>query len=115
MTAQDLGYPIRSSSATVNINVIRNNNSPVFSQSGQYGVTISENTAVLAGILNVSATDIDTDRNGQITYSIVNSPVSGSVFGINAVTGQIFTRISLLATVENAYTVSILLNNFICF
>lgn len=88
------------------VNIIRNNNSPVFTSVGSYDITISEQQPVLEEILTVSATDIDEGRNGEVHYSMVNAGDAQSLFGINSVTGQIFVRISLLETTEDIYTVS---------
>lgn len=114
VSAEDLSYPFRSSTASVVVNIIRNNNSPVFTNNANYDVTISETYPVLNSILNVTATDIDDGRNGLVRYSFSTSTTdttdAQNVFGINSVTGQIFARVSLLQTTRNVYTVSKLIN-----
>jgi len=76
----------------------------VFTRNGIYDVTISEGVPVLAAIVNVSATDQDTGRNGQVFYDMVNSDVA-QIFGIRTMTGEIFPRVSLLEVSENLYQV----------
>ncbi|WAQ95445.1 FAT4-like protein [Mya arenaria] len=102
VSAEDLSYPFRSSSATVNIVVIRNNNGPVFTSLGRYDITINEGAPVLQEVLTVTANDADEGLNGLVRYNMINSPAS-SVFGIELVTGQIFPRVSLLEVSEDIY------------
>lgn len=111
MTAEDLSYPFRSSTAAVIVNVIRNNQAPTFtfSNNNRYDVTISEGKPVLEAILTVSAVDSDEGRNGEVTYSITNDIINNNaytIFGIDHLSGEIYTRVSLLQVTENVYTVS---------
>ena len=109
MEARDSGYPSRSATATVNINVVRNNAAPTFVNIQNYDVTISEDKPVLETILSVTAVDSDEGRNGDVTYSFDNvNTDAATIFGINTVTGAIFARVSLIQASLSVYTVSIL-------
>ncbi|WAQ96419.1 CELR3-like protein [Mya arenaria] len=108
ISAEDLSYPFRSASATVNIVVIRNNNSPSFSRTTVYDVTVNEDQSIFDSILVVTATDPDEGRNGNIRYSVVNVTVMDNVFGINPVTGEIYTRVSLQGVAEDIYTFEVM-------
>ena len=58
MRAYDTAYPSETATATVNIGVSRNENSPLFGQN-PYRVTINETVGVGTCILDVDATDAD--------------------------------------------------------
>ncbi|XP_043925348.1 protocadherin Fat 2 [Protopterus annectens] len=58
--------------AVVHVNIKDdNNNAPKFSKSSYYS-SVNENVPVGTTILEVTATDEDTNENGLVTYSIVN-------------------------------------------
>ena len=105
MRAEDLSYPFRSSTALVTVNVIRNNAQPQFTNAGVYDQTVDEDISVLEEILTVSATDSDDGINGDVFYSIVNSPAEATVFQIGSESGVISARISLIGTSEDVYRV----------
>lgn len=68
--ATDLGIPPLSSQASVNITVIdSNDNAPVFSEIS-YSAEINEDCNVGDVVAQVTATDLDTNLNGKILYSI---------------------------------------------
>uniref|UniRef100_A0A8B9HJZ9 FAT atypical cadherin 1a n=1 Tax=Astyanax mexicanus TaxID=7994 RepID=A0A8B9HJZ9_ASTMX len=72
VTASDGGTPVRSSSATINIDVSDvNDNPPLFSQSN-YSIIIQENRPVGTSILQLTVTDGDASHNGPpFTFNIV--------------------------------------------
>ena len=107
MRAEDLSYPFRSSTALVTVNVIRNSAQPQFTNAGNYDTTISEDISVLEEILTVVATDSDDGINGDVFYTIVNSPEEATVFQIGSESGVISARISLLGTTLDVYRVSV--------
>ena len=107
MRAEDLSYPFRSSTALVTVNVIRNNAQPQFTNAGVYDQTVDEDISVLEEILTVSATDSDDGINGDVFYSIVNSPAEATVFQIGSESGVISARISLIGTSEDVYRVGL--------
>ncbi|XP_015435266.1 PREDICTED: cadherin-related tumor suppressor [Dufourea novaeangliae] len=70
VTAKDRGEPPRSSSTTVTVTVLdENDNSPVFDPR-QYSDTVAENASIGASVLQVSAIDRDEGANGRVRYSI---------------------------------------------
>ncbi|XP_015586375.2 cadherin-related tumor suppressor [Cephus cinctus] len=70
VTAKDRGEPPKSSSSTVLVIVLdENDNSPVFDPR-QYSATVAENASIGASVLQVSATDRDEGANGRVRYSI---------------------------------------------
>ncbi|XP_050293822.1 fat-like cadherin-related tumor suppressor homolog isoform X3 [Anthonomus grandis grandis] len=70
--AIDGGTPPLSNVATVNITVTDcNDNAPVFSQMS-YSARIREDAHVGDKILQIVATDLDSNENGDITYSIIS-------------------------------------------
>lgn len=57
--AYDTQYPADRATATVTFNVNRNPNSPVFTQSGSYRVTVPESLPLGSNVTQVLATDAD--------------------------------------------------------
>ncbi|XP_061178872.1 cadherin EGF LAG seven-pass G-type receptor 2-like isoform X2 [Saccostrea echinata] len=98
----------RSSTATVNIAVLdENDNYPQFSQK-TYLVNVSEdyNFNMNLAIAKVSATDRDLDKNGQITYNIFGGNTFDT-FRIDAVTGEISVQKQLDYETTKEYRLSI--------
>uniref|UniRef100_A0A3P9IK33 Cadherin domain-containing protein n=1 Tax=Oryzias latipes TaxID=8090 RepID=A0A3P9IK33_ORYLA len=92
ITAQDLGYPVLSSTKVIKVDVKDvNDNSPVFSQS-PYTFYVNENNVAGMSIFSVSASDKDGAENAEITYSL-DRKSSGSIvtsfLNINEVNGTI--------------------------
>ncbi|XP_046590882.1 cadherin-related tumor suppressor [Neodiprion lecontei] len=70
VTARDRGEPSKSSSTTIVVTVLdENDNSPIFDPR-QYSATVAENASIGASVLQVSATDLDEGANGRVRYSI---------------------------------------------
>ncbi|XP_074460534.1 protocadherin beta-1-like, partial [Larus michahellis] len=88
--AVDGGSPPRPGTALIRVVVLDiNDNIPVFSRS-LYTVRVLENSAEDTPVAVVSASDLDSGTNGDITYSIVqNSEENLRTFKINPGTGQI--------------------------
>ena len=60
----------RTSDATITINLLDvNDNYPVFDQP-EYSANITESALPASQVVTVSASDLDTGKNGQIVYSI---------------------------------------------
>ena len=89
VVAMDNGIPPRSSTATVQINILdENDNSPVF-QEDEYHFGLEETQQSGMEVGYVSASDPDLTDNKHIQYSIL----SGNLyFGIDQSTGRIYTR-----------------------
>ncbi|XP_062576129.1 cadherin EGF LAG seven-pass G-type receptor 2-like isoform X1 [Saccostrea cucullata] len=98
----------RSSTATVNIAVLdENDNYPQFSQK-TYLVNVSEdyNFNMNLAIAKVSATDRDLDKNGQITYNIFGGNTFDT-FRIDPATGEISVQKQLDYETTEEYRLSI--------
>ncbi|XP_025973579.2 protocadherin beta-16-like [Dromaius novaehollandiae] len=89
-TAVDGGFPSRSGTALIRVQVLDiNDNIPVFTRS-LYKARVLENSAEDTLVVTVSASDLDAGMNGEIAYSIVqNSEENHQTFKINPETGEI--------------------------
>ncbi|XP_041929722.1 protocadherin alpha-7-like [Alosa sapidissima] len=90
ITATDEGTPPLSSSSIITVDVADvNDNAPRFTEP-VLNVYIKENSPVGAIMATVSASDADTNENGQITYSVLDSgaPIS-TLVNINSMTGDL--------------------------
>ena len=90
--AQDGGSPSKESVLLVHVSVTDvNDNIPVFSQN-VYNVSIKNNPSETSSIATLSATDLDSGKNGRVTYhfSTKTSDVATNHFKLNEQTGQIF-------------------------
>lgn len=75
--AVDGGIPPLSNMATVNISITdSNDNLPIFMQES-YSARIREDAQIGDKILQVSANDLDSNENGQVSYSIVGGDRGG--------------------------------------
>lgn len=90
--AKDGGSPPKQSILDVHIAVTDvNDNTPVFSQN-VYNVSIKNKPSEIIPIAIVSATDLDSGKNGKITYhfSFQTSSNVKAHFKLNEVTGEVF-------------------------
>ncbi|XP_029021009.1 protocadherin gamma-C5-like [Betta splendens] len=90
LTALDGGNPVKSGTSLITINVLDiNDNFPIF-EKNVYKVSLSENTAQGASILQLIARDIDEGPNGDVEYSFgAHIPDTVlSLFNINSLTGE---------------------------
>ena len=100
ITASDNGVPVLSSNVTVIINVLDiNDNKPVFDQS-IYTISISEALQVGEEVIQVTASDADSNSNADITYTILNT---GLPFIINSYTGDIILNQTLDRETKDLY------------
>ncbi|XP_053325600.1 cadherin EGF LAG seven-pass G-type receptor 3 [Spea bombifrons] len=91
VTAVDHGTPRLSATTMVAITVSdRNDHSPVFEQA-EYRESIRENVEEGYPILQLRATDIDSQANANIKYRFVNEQAAHSVFEIDSRSGLITT------------------------
>nr|XP_015800923.2 protocadherin alpha-8 [Nothobranchius furzeri] len=102
LTAIDGGTPPRSANLNITVKVLDiNDNRPTFSKD-IYSVTLQENAAVNAIVLNVQATDLDEGTNGEVQYAFggdINSRVL-QLFSLDKQTGEI--RVKGLIDYETA-------------
>ena len=85
--------------AYVNITVIRNANSPIFTQN-EYQRVIPDNTPVGTSLLTVTANDADGD---SIYYTVVDGIDAVNYFYMNPVTGLISLRTYMYNVGDNQY------------
>ena len=89
VSGSDHGEPRLSSTVTVYINVKDvNDNSPTFTQA-VYRAEVAEDAQVGSSILQVEATDLDSENNGDIEYSIIGE--AEEYFGIYS-NGTLYSR-----------------------
>ena len=94
ITAKDHGTPSLSSTVSVSINVLdENDNKPKFSLPF-YQASVLENTAINTNILRVTATDPDDGTNGLVTFSIVSGNTN-EAFAIDNSTGFLSVKQNL--------------------
>lgn len=87
ITIYDTGLVQKSNWRLLTVNVIDvNDNSPRFLQES-YTAAVPENTAVGTEVIQVSASDLDLAKNGEIFYSMMTNTPS---FGINSTTGWVY-------------------------
>ncbi|CAI9733427.1 protocadherin beta-16-like [Octopus vulgaris] len=92
--AKDRGVPPKESVLDVEVEVLDvNDNPPVFAQNA-YNITAINENYQTSPILVLSASDKDTERNGDITYHFsINTPENlKSHFELNEKTGELFLQ-----------------------
>ncbi|XP_059167708.1 cadherin-23-like [Physella acuta] len=95
---------IQTSTATLTIIVDDiNDNPPVIT--GTYSVSVLENSVINTLVLTVTATDLDANQNGQLTYSITAGN-TGSAFKIDS-TGRVQVAAALDRETTATYTITI--------
>ncbi|XP_025244680.1 protocadherin beta-8 [Theropithecus gelada] len=108
LTALDGGSPPRSGTAQVYIEVVDvNDNAPEFEQPF-YRVQISEDSPIGFLVVKVSATDVDTGVNGEISYSLFQaSDEISKTFKVDSLTGEIELKKQLDFEKLQSYEVNI--------
>ncbi|XP_023311979.1 cadherin-related tumor suppressor, partial [Anoplophora glabripennis] len=110
ITAEDLGFTPRRTTAMLTITLTDiNDNSPKFNQSS-YDAYLSENLPPHSFVYQVKATDIDSPKNAIIQYSISEGP-DKDVFGIDKQTGDITSKISFDYEEKFLYVLNIIAAN----
>ncbi|XP_047412721.1 protocadherin beta-10-like [Sciurus carolinensis] len=93
LTALDGGSPPRSGTTTVRILVLDvNDNAPKFSKS-IYETQVPENSPIGSLIVKVSAEDVDSGVNAEVSYSFFDAAEDiKTIFQINPLSGEIILR-----------------------
>ncbi|KAK2170422.1 hypothetical protein LSH36_3g28010 [Paralvinella palmiformis] len=93
LKAFDGGSPQRTSTIRINITVQDvNDNSPMFAHS-HYSAHVPEDAKIGHVVMRVSATDIDSGRNGQVSYEVdYGYSDSQDTFQVNGTTGVIYVN-----------------------
>uniref|UniRef100_W5KN59 FAT atypical cadherin 3 n=1 Tax=Astyanax mexicanus TaxID=7994 RepID=W5KN59_ASTMX len=87
ITIYDMGLPPRSNWRLLTVNVEDvNDNSPQFSSEG-YTAMVTENTAIGTEVIQVTASDLDQDQNGDVSYTLLTTT---PLFTINSETGWVY-------------------------
>ncbi|NXG57010.1 PCDBE protein, partial [Hemiprocne comata] len=108
VTAVDGGSPPLSGTALIRVVVLDiNDNIPEFTRS-LYKARVLENSSKDTLVVAVSASDLDSGTNGEISYSIVqNSEENLQTFKINSETGQIRLRKSVDYEETKSYEIDV--------
>ncbi|CAI9170594.1 unnamed protein product [Rangifer tarandus platyrhynchus] len=92
LTALDGGSPPRSGTTQVRILILDiNDNAPQFAQA-HYQVQVPENSPVGALVVKVSARDLDTGSNGEVSYSLFYNHKMAQIFHLDSYTGEISSQ-----------------------
>lgn len=108
LTALDGGSPPRSGGATIHIVVVDiNDNAPEFSQA-LYETQVPENSPLGFFIVKVSAEDIDSGVNAEVTYSFFDASEDiRSTFQINPFSGEVSRRALLDYELVKSYKINV--------
>ena len=110
ITARDLGFKPRKTTAMLTITLTDiNDNSPVFNQT-LYEASIAENLPANSFVYQVVATDMDSPKNAIVQYS-VDGGTGKDVFSIDQKTGIVTARVSFDYEENNLYNLNILAAN----
>ncbi|XP_051019087.1 protocadherin beta-15-like [Acomys russatus] len=108
LTALDGGSPPRTGTSQIRIVVMdTNDNAPEFSQAF-YQVQVPENSPVGSVVAKVSAKDLDSGTNGEVSYSLFQSSQEMSkTFALNALSGEVRLVKTLDFETTSSYEVDI--------
>ena len=106
----DSGTPQFTATAVVEVNVLDvNDHHPRF-ESQTYSVTIPESLGIGMDVFTIEATDLDSEPNANLTYSIIEGNANGD-FQIDSSTGVIQTAKELDFETVPSYTLTILVSD----
>ena len=107
VSAADGGVPSLTSSTTVNILVLdENDNAPAFPTT-TYLVNVQEGVAVGSSIFKVSATDADQGENGKFDFSLIGT----EEFQIDMRTGELYTRVEMDREARDSYAFTVVVED----
>ncbi|XP_068963511.1 protocadherin beta-2-like [Petaurus breviceps papuanus] len=108
LTALDGESPPRSGTSQVRVLVVDiNDNAPVFAQL-RYEVQIPENSSIGSRIVTVSATDLDTGNNADISYTFLHASENiRKTFQLSEKSGELYLKEKLDFELIQSYTINI--------
>lgn len=107
VAARDQGSPQQSSEAVVTVRVVRNRFSPVF-PTRRYTATIAATFTPSLPLVTVQALDADPPGpNSDVTYAVVGDQVALDLFSVDASSGVVTLRQSVVDRSDNQYMVSV--------
>ena len=102
--ASDGGHPAHTSTATLSITLLdENDNYPVFPQT-VYIANIKENNAPGVIVLSVTARDGDSGNYGQVTYHLSHNSTNTTLFSLDPLNGSVYALISFDKEIQSFYT-----------
>ena len=105
VTAKDGGQPSRTSSMTINIDILDvNDNSPVFYPE-QYFVVLQSDFRSSEPVVQLRATDADEGVNAEVEYELLDGDTS--TFSLNQQSGQIFLRRPISDISNNIFSLTV--------
>ena len=105
----DGGVPSTLATAIINIQLI-NDNAPEFANV-LYNVSVYEDASVTSSVFNFSAMDIDSGRDSQFAFQIVDGNEDGK-FEINDVTGLLSLAQTLDFETQQVYNITVQVEDF---
>ncbi|XP_043839484.1 protocadherin alpha-C2-like isoform X1 [Dromiciops gliroides] len=94
VTASDAGTPRLTSQQTIRVEISDINDNPPRFQEAAYSVYVPENNLPGSLLCTVQATDLDANKNAEVTYSLLEREIQGlpvtAYVSINEVTGNIY-------------------------
>ncbi|XP_031221329.1 protocadherin beta-18-like [Mastomys coucha] len=108
LTAMDGGFLPRSGTVLVQVVVLDvNDNAPEFEKT-LYEVQVPENSSVDSLVIKVSATDLDSGTNGEISYSFSHISIDvQKTFEIHPISGEVHLKALLDFEVIQSYTINV--------
>ena len=104
--ATDHGIPVRTSKASLQIDVQDiNDNAPQFNQSSLVG-SVLENEPDVTSVMRIIAVDPDEGPNAEISYRL-EANENTNLFSLNSSTGEIFTKTKLDRELQDKYTLKV--------
>ncbi|XP_033990010.1 protocadherin alpha-3-like isoform X7 [Trematomus bernacchii] len=109
LTAVDGGKPAKSGNMRIIVHVLDvNDNMPVFAKDS-YAAVLNENAPIGTVAMQVNATDLDDDLNGEVIYSFGNNVNDKlrKLFDVDAKTGEIIVKGEIDFEAKDRYDIDI--------
>ena len=105
--AYDNGIPALQDTASISVTILdENDNAPRFSEF-VYRAFVSEDAAIYSHVFKVTASDLDKDENGALTYDIIQGN-DEQKFDIHPTSGQISLNGSIDMETQNLYVLVVM-------